>query len=132
MKNVTDTNIILVTLSSVDLLHYILLVSLTCSLMVFVVVGFFSDNDRKMRYKIPSNVVSLVMLILSTISLGIYIATAVIIAKEYGATNYVFNDPLSVSNYALFNIIFGCSTAALFISKGIRNYEKLVAETTAK
>lgn len=124
----SNNGIALIFSSSALVLFGLIELFILASLAIFFSIGFYTDQERSMRFKIPCYGLSFFALVLSLIELAASISTAVFISKVYGVsftTSY-----LPIVNVILGQMLFGASIASLSISRKYRRYLKLAEQTS--
>ena len=127
-----DTNngitlmIIVIVLALFTIIEAIILMAL----MIFFSLGFYTDREQSMKFKIPCYGLSFFAFVLSFIMLGLSISAVVFYNKVYGiefAISY-----LPIANFVLGLSLFGASIASLTITRRYRYYKRIASQTTIK
>lgn len=96
---------------------------------VFFAIGFFSERERNMRFKIPCYAMGFSVALLATIEL--VVSFTLILLMNHVSSTYALST-MPWTNFVFSVLLFGASIASLSISRSYRHYEKLMAQTTVK
>lgn len=111
----------------IALLEYLVL----CTLAIYFASGFFGEDERKMKYKIPCYVLSFSVSLLATIVLIISIVLRVVLSNAEPGWYIEFRQ-MAIVNYVVAMLLFGAAIASLTITRKYRRYEKLADQSTNK
>ncbi len=101
------------------------------SLIIFISIGFFSKNERGMMFKIPSYVLGFIILLVSTISMILNIVICIMMNINNGDTIYYIGSS-AIVQFITANLLFGSLVTCLSLTKGYRNYQRIVSITNKK